>query len=162
MIDARIKAQMDPIDTTLPAPEREPERQFYFMKKCREIIHAKEKELGRPLSADVVTFGCQMNARDSEKLLGILKEIGFEESDSEEADFVLYNTCTVRDNANQRVYGRLGHLHSMKKTHPDKLIALCGCMIQEETVVAKIRESYRFAGPDHRKPSRPVFSCHPA
>ena len=144
MIDARIKAQMDPIDTTLPAPEREPERQFYFMKKCREIIQAKEKELGRPLSADVVTFGCQMNARDSEKLLGILKEIGFEESDSEEADFVLYNTCTVRDNANQRVYGRLGHLHSMKKNHPDKLIALCGCMIQEETVVAKIRESYRF------------------
>ncbi len=57
MIDARIKAQMDPIDTTLPAPEREPERQFYFMKKCREIIRAKEKELGRPLSADVVTFG---------------------------------------------------------------------------------------------------------
>ena len=144
MIDARIKAQMDPIDTTLPAPEREPERQFYFMKKCREMIQKKARELGRPLSCKVATFGCQMNARDSEKLLGILKEIGFEESDSEEADFVLYNTCTVRDNANQRVYGRLGHLHSMKKTHPDKLIALCGCMIQEETVVAKIRESYRF------------------
>ena len=144
MIDERMKAQMDPIDITLPPPEREPERQFYFMKKCQEIIRDKEKELGRPLTADVVTFGCQMNARDSEKLLGILKEIGFEESDSEEADFVLYNTCTVRDNANQRVYGRLGHLHSMKKSHPEKLIALCGCMIQEETVVAKIRESYRF------------------
>ncbi len=61
------------------------------------------------------TFGCQMNARDSEKLVGVLEEIGYQEAASEQADFVIYNTCTVRENANQRVYGRLGYLHSLKK-----------------------------------------------
>ena len=90
------------------------------------------------------TFGCQMNARDSEKLLGILEQIGFVEADSEEADFVLYNTCTVRDNANQKVYGRLGYLNSLKKKNPEMLIALCGCMMQEQEVVAKIKKSYPF------------------
>ena len=100
--------------------------------------------MGRPLTACVTTFGCQMNARDSEKLIGILKEIGFEESTDENSDFVLYNTCTVRENANLRVYGRLGHLNSLKKQHPGMIIALCGCMMQEETVVEKIRKSYRF------------------
>ena len=127
-----------------PAPEQEPARQFYYMEECRRIVTALAEEKKRPLTACVVTFGCQMNARDSEKLLGILKEIGFEESESEEADFVLYNTCTVRDNANQRVYGRLGHVHSMKKKNPDKLIALCGCMMQEKVVIDRIKESYRF------------------
>ena len=126
------------------APQEEPARQLYYMEECRRIVTALSEEKGRPLTANVQTFGCQMNARDSEKLLGILKEIGFQESESEEADFVLYNTCTVRDNANQRVYGRLGHVHSMKKKNPDKLIALCGCMIQEPSVVEKIKESYRF------------------
>ena len=85
-----------------------------------------------------------MNARDSEKLCGILEEAGYEITDSEEADFVIYNTCTVRDNANQRVYGRLGFLNSMKKKNPDKKIALCGCMMQENSVIEKIKKSYRF------------------
>ena len=85
-----------------------------------------------------------MNARDSEKILGILMDAGYQESDSEEADLVIYNTCTVRDNANQRVYGRLGHLNSMKKKNPQKRIALCGCMIQEPDVIEKIKTSYRF------------------
>ena len=72
------------------------------------------------LTAAVVTFGCQMNARDSEKLSGILEQVGYTLSDSEEADFVIYNTCTVRDNANQRVYGRLGFCNSMKRKIPTK------------------------------------------
>ena len=92
----------------------------------------------------VNTFGCQMNARDSEKLLGILMEIGYEPTESEDADFVLYNTCTVRENANLRVYGRLGHLNGIKKKHPHMIIALCGCMMQEPEVVEKIKTSYRF------------------
>ena len=72
-----------------------------------------------------------MNARDSEKLLGILKDIGYQESDDEEnADFVIYNTCSVRENANTRVYGRLGHLNAIKKHRKDMLIAICGCMMQ--------------------------------
>ncbi len=126
------------------APDTEPERQYYFIEQCRKIVKKKSEELGRPIRFCCVTFGCQMNARDSEKLLGILREIGFQETDSEEADFVLYNTCTVREHANLRVYGRLGVLGSMKKQHPEKIIALCGCMMQEGAVVEKIWTSYRF------------------
>lgn len=125
-------------------PVQEPERQMYFIGKMRELVQKKSQEKGRPLTCMINTFGCQMNARDSEKLLGILEQIGFVESDSEEADFVLYNTCTVRDNANQKVYGRLGYLNSLKKKNPKMLIALCGCMMQEKEVVEKIRKSYPF------------------
>ena len=86
-----------------------------------------------------------MNSRDSEKLLGILEKVGYaEETDEEKADFVIYNTCTVRENANLRVYGRLGQLGSIKKKNPHKMIALCGCMMQEPEVVEKLKKSYRF------------------
>lgn len=125
-------------------PEREPERQMYFMEQMKQLVQQKSLEKGRPLTCMINTFGCQMNARDSEKLLGILEQIGFVEADSEEADFVLYNTCTVRDNANQKVYGRLGYLQTLKKKNPDMMIALCGCMMQEKEVVERIRGSYRF------------------
>ena len=135
---------LDRIDPNLPVPLREPERQYYFIKKARNLVKEMEKEQGRPLTACVTTFGCQMNARDSEKLSGILESAGFTLTEDEEADFVLYNTCTVRDNANQRVYGRLGFLNSMKKKNPKKRIALCGCMMQEPSVIEKIRKSYRF------------------
>ena len=126
------------------APEKEPERQYYFMAKLKEYVAQKKKELGRPLYACTKTFGCQMNARDSEKLTGILKLIGYEETDTEKADFVIYNTCTVRENANLKVYGHLGLLSNYKKKNPDMLIAMCGCMMQEEHVVEKIKKSYRF------------------
>lgn len=79
------------------------------------FVSEEEKRLGRKLTACVTTFGCQMNARDSEKLSGILEQAGYQLTDSEEADFDIYNTCTVRDNADQRVYGRLGHLNGLKK-----------------------------------------------
>ena len=86
-----------------------------------------------------------MNARDSEKLTGILEEIGYEMIDQEEkADFVIYNTCTVRENANQRVYGRLGQLNRVKRKNPHMLIGLCGCMMQEQNVIDKLQKSYRF------------------
>ena len=92
----------------------------------------------------MTTFGCQMNARDSEKLVGILEKVGYEIIEDENADFVIYNTCTVRDNANQRVYGRLGVLNGYKKKNPHMKIALCGCMMQEPSVIEKIKTSYRF------------------
>lgn len=139
-----IKMLIDAQDLTLPPPEREPQRQYYFIKKCREIVKKKSEELGRPLYACSVCMGCQMNARDSEKLSGVLENAGFTLTDSEEADFVIYNTCTVRDNANQRVYGRLGFCNSMKRKNPHKRVALCGCMMQEPSVIEKIRKSYRF------------------
>mgnify|MGYP005795173697 FL=1 len=126
-------------------PMEEPERQYYFIEKCRGIVSKMSQELGRPVYYTVVTFGCQMNARDSEKLEGILEAVGYQKTEQEErADFVIYNTCTVRENANQRVYGRLGYLGKQKKKHPHMMIALCGCMMQEEHVVEKLKKSYRF------------------
>ncbi len=129
----------------LKIPMTEPERQLYFIELCKEIIAKKSKEAGRSLKAVVCNYGCQMNARDSEKLMGILENIGYEIVDEEDhADFVIYNTCTVRDNANQKVYGRLGYLKNYKKKNKDLMIAMCGCMMQEQVVIDKIKKSYRF------------------
>lgn len=124
--------------------ENETKRQYEYMEKAKSYVQAKSEELGRPLTYCVTTFGCQMNARDSEKLTGILEEIGYVEAADEKADFVIYNTCTVRENANLRVYGRLGVLHGYKKKNPNMVIALCGCMMQEPEVVEKLKKSYRF------------------
>lgn len=125
-------------------PEHEPERQFFYIKKMQEIVFAKEQEYGRKLTYHISTFGCQMNFKDSEKLAGVLEEIGYVEVDDEKADFCLYNTCTVRENANSRVYGRLGYLGKLKSKRPEMIIAMCGCMMQEEHVVETIKKSYRF------------------
>ena len=132
------------IDTTAPAPEKEPERQRYFIAKCREIIKEKEMELGRKLTFYDQTFGCQMNFKDSEKLNGILEDIGYVKADTEKADFVYYNTCTVRENANVRVYGRLGALKNYKKKNPEMVIAMCGCMMQEPEEQEKVKTTFKF------------------
>ncbi len=132
------------IDLNGKVPAEETPRQYYFMAKAKKHVQDLTAELGRIPTCCVTTFGCQMNARDSEKLVGILEVVGYEIVDTEKADFVIFNTCTVRDNANQRVYGRLGELKSMKKKNPAMKIALCGCMMQESSVVEKIKSSYRF------------------
>ena len=134
----------DNIDLTQNPPQEEPDRQYYYIAKARQYVQEKSRKKGRPLTFCVNTFGCQMNARDSEKLIGILEQIGYVKKETEDADFVIYNTCTVRENANNKVYGRLGYLHSQKKKNPDMMIGLCGCMMQEPEVVEKIRTSYRF------------------
>ena len=116
-----------------------------YIDLVKEIIDSENERLGRRLKCAVVTFGCQMNARDSEKLTGVLREAGYEVIDEEtEADFVIYNTCTVRDNANQKVYGHLGLLKSRVKKNQSLRIALCGCMMQEASVIETIREKYKF------------------
>lgn len=125
-------------------PQSEPERQYYFMDIAKNYVEQLSAKKGSPLTFHVTTFGCQMNARDSEKLVGILERIGYVETDTEDADFVIYNTCTVRENANNKVYGRLGVLQNYKKKNPHMLIGLCGCMMQETVVVEKLKESYRF------------------
>ena len=126
-------------------PVTEPERQYYYIEKAKKQLQKKMEEAGRQFTFCVTTFGCQMNARDSEKLVGILEQIGYvEETNEEKADFVIYNTCTVRENANMRVYGRLGQLNRVKKKNPHMMIGLCGCMMQEPTVVEKLKKSYRF------------------
>ena len=124
--------------------QNETKRQYEFMEKAKEYVKKQSEELGRPLTYCVTTFGCQMNARDSEKLTGILEEVGYVAAEDEKADFVIYNTCTVRENANLRVYGRLGVLHGYKKKNKNMTIALCGCMMQEPEVVEKLKKSYKF------------------
>jgi len=136
--------QYKEIHRNAPVPLKEPERQYYFIGKCREYVKKEAEKLGRPLTFCVTTFGCQMNARDSEKLTGILEEMGYQEVPNEKADFVIYNTCTVRENANLKVYGHLGRLKHEKKSHPNMKIALCGCMMQEPDVVEKLKKSYQF------------------
>lgn len=126
-------------------PAAEPERQYYYIEKAKQYVKALEEEIGHQPTFCVVTFGCQMNARDSEKLVGILKQIGYAEEEKEDrADFVIYNTCTVRENANLKVYGRLGQLNRIKKKRPHMMIGLCGCMMQEPEVVEKLKKSYRY------------------
>ena len=138
---------LDKIDIHAEPPIEEPARQYYYMAKCREWVKDFEQKNGRLPKSCVVNFGCQMNARDSEKLAGILRQIGYEEEkDEKKSDFVIFNTCTVRENANQRLYGRLGQLGRAKKQNPDMKIALCGCMMQESEAVEKLKKSYSFVG----------------
>ena len=119
--------------------------QLEYIEKLRSIIKEKSEIAGHTLKACVTTFGCQMNAKDSEKLSGILKESGYElVEDETDADMVIINTCTIRENANKKVYGHLGILNKKKKTNKDMKIAVCGCMMQEKTVVDKLKESYRY------------------
>ena len=140
-------------DVLSAAPEKEPERQHYFIAQLKALGNPGASDAQdqshdadmKPLTAAVVTFGCQMNARDSEKLTGILEEARYEMTDDEEnADFVIFNTCTVRENANEHLYGRLGRLKNMKKSHPERIIAVCGCMMQESDEVAKLRQKYAY------------------
>lgn len=125
--------------------EKEPARQLFFMDKCHEIIEEYIAKNGKAPTYYVATFGCQMNAHDSEKLIGILEKIGYKESETEEAaDFVIFNTCTVRENANQRLYGHLGSLKKRKEKNPDMIIGICGCMMQQSDVVEYVRKSFSF------------------
>jgi len=132
------------LDLEKEPPATEPMRQYYFMKKARAYVAKLSKKIGRPLTYNVVNFGCQMNARDSEKLRGVFEIIGYEAAPEEKADFVVFNTCTVRENANTKVYGRLGRLKPRKLQNPHMMIVLCGCMMQENIVVDKLKKSYSF------------------
>ena len=99
----------------------------------------------RPASYHVVTYGCQMNAHDSEKLAGMLREMGMiEAQDRTEADFVIFNTCCVRDNAERRAQGNVTWLKEIRKKNPSLIIAVCGCMIQQPGMAEKILKQYKF------------------
>ena len=92
----------------------------------------------------ITTFGCQMNAHDSEKLAGMLEQMGYTPATGEkDADVIVYNTCCVRENAENKVYGKLGYLKHMKAAKPHLKIALCGCMMQQDAVVDKLQKVYR-------------------
>lgn len=99
----------------------------------------------RPRSYHIVTYGCQMNAHDSEKLAGMLAQMGMSEAaDRREADFVIFNTCCVRDNAERRALGNVTWLKELKKERPGLLIGVCGCMVQQPGMAERILKQYRF------------------
>ena len=124
--------------------KEELERQYKYLELLKKVVADLKEQKKRDITACVETFGCQMNARDSEKISGILKSAGFTVIEDENADLTVYNTCSVRDNANQKVYGRLGRLSTFKKQNPDMKVVLCGCMTQEECVIEKLCNSYSF------------------
>ena len=142
--DKKLEEEIAAIDLAGPEPGDEHSRELYYIGRLRNLIAEKSAAAGRKLTACTVTFGCQMNARDSEKLTGILIQSGFEPTESEKADFVIFNTCTVRDNADQRTFGHLGRISHLKKRNPLMKVAVCGCMMQESSNVEKIKKSYPF------------------
>ncbi len=124
--------------------EKEIEKQKEFIKKMRVIIEEKYLSKGYTPKFVATTFGCQMNAHDSEKLIGMLIEMGYEQIDDEDkADLIFYNTCCIRENAENKVYGNLGYLKGVKRKRPDMKILLCGCMMQQDAVVDKVKETYK-------------------
>ena len=124
--------------TAVHVSEAEMKRQAEFVREVRELPQ-------RPKTYHVVTYGCQMNAHDSEKIAGMLEDMGLTAAEvREEADFVIFNTCCVRDNAERRALGNVTWLREVRKTHPNLIIAVCGCMIQEPGMAEKILKQYRF------------------
>ncbi|MDD2492974.1 MAG: tRNA (N6-isopentenyl adenosine(37)-C2)-methylthiotransferase MiaB [Bacilli bacterium] len=99
--------------------------------------------LGNNLKYHIKTYGCQGNLSDSEKIAGILEMLGFTYVNyDEEADLILFNTCAIRENAEDRVFGELGRVKSLKKTKPNLILGICGCMPQEEKVVETIKNKH--------------------
>ena len=130
--------------TTALPPEAELERQMEFIQQIRKENEAYTAKTGRQKKFYSLAMGCQMNAHDSEKLEGMLDEMGYVRTDEEtDADFIIYNTCCVRENAELKVYGKLGWLKHYKKENPDAVVALCGCMMQQDSVLQTIRQKYR-------------------
>ena len=116
--------------------------QLEYINKCTEIV--KEKYETEP-AFYIQNAGCQMNSLQTETVAGIVKRMGYKEVfREEEADVVIYNTCTVRENANLKIYGHLGHLKGIKKKKPEMKIVLFGCMMQEPEVIEKIHKDYSF------------------
>lgn len=121
---------------------------------CQKDIHSKilknkdyidKNEEKRVKFAVVKTYGCQQNASDGEKLSGILENMGYSIIENEEkADIILINTCAVRQHAENRIFGNIGALKSLKKRNPNMIIAVCGCMTEQKEEIEKIKKSYPF------------------
>ncbi len=116
-----------------------------FSEKVRQ--HYIRLKPDSPPLACVRTFGCQQNVADSERIKGMLAAMGFGfTEESEEADFILFNTCAVREHASDRVFGNVGALKHIKRRRPEVLIAVCGCMVQQPHVAERFKKSYPFVG----------------
>lgn len=127
---------------TAVVSEEELEKQKQFTVKVHSVITARYDEKPK---ACVITYGCQQNVADSEKIKGMLELMGYAfTEDRLEAKLIIFNTCAVREHAEDRVFGNVGSLKSYKRENPDAVIALCGCMMQQEHIANKIKRSYPF------------------
>ena len=125
------------MNTTATVSEEQLNDQFTYIDAVASLVRDKR------LRAYTHTFGCQQNEADTEHIRGMLHEMGYEMTDDvNEADFILFNTCAVREHAEDRAFGNIGSLSHLKKRKPDVIIALCGCMAQQEKNVEKIKKSY--------------------
>ena len=118
--------------------EKAIKEQLEFINKVKEINN------GKNLKYNIFTMGCQLNENDSEKLSGMLSKMGYVETDDmHDADFIIFNTCCVRENAEDKLFGKLGEAKKVKE-NKKSIIAICGCMMQEKHIVEKIKKSYPY------------------
>ena len=109
------------------------------------IVNNNLKKIGKNKKYFLKTYGCQMNEHDSENIKAILEDMSFTETeDMESADLILLNTCAIRENAHNKVFGYLGRAKNLKERKPSVIVGLCGCMAQEEGVVKKILDEYKW------------------
>ena len=131
-------------DTVIVA-DKLSEKQLEYMQLIAEIMEIRKR--GEKPLAFIRTYGCQQNVADSEKIKGMLAKSGFSFTDTpDDADFILFNTCAVREHAEDRVFGNVGALKNLKRKHPQILIALCGCMMEQEHIANRIYNSFPFVG----------------
>ena len=130
---------MDTKGNTKFVPKEEITVQREYAKKVRLLAIEKYKSP----KALVRTFGCQQNVADGQKIKGMLSEMGYTFTENEDdADFIIFNTCAVREHAEDRVFGNVGALKHFKRRRPDAIVALCGCMTQQQHIADKIRKSF--------------------
>lgn len=127
---------------TAVVDKAELEKQKQYSVKVGSVISARYEQ--KPLAC-VITYGCQQNVADSEKIKGMLEQMGYGfTQDRLKAKLIIFNTCAVREHAEDRVFGNVGSLKSYKRENPDVVIALCGCMMQQKHIADKIKQSYPF------------------
>lgn len=121
------------------------EEQSEYINLVYEIMQIRA--IGKKPLAYIRTYGCQQNVADSETIKGMLAQMGYDFTDApDNADFILFNTCAVREHAEDRVFGNVGAIKAIKKKHPTALIALCGCMMEQEHIAQRIYKSFPFVG----------------
>ena len=116
-----------------------------LIKENEYVLNDNLKVLGKDKKYFIKTYGCQMNEHDTENIKAILEDMSFTETNSmEDADLILMNTCAIRENAHNKVFGFLGRIKHMKETRPNIIVGICGCMAQEEVVVNEILNKYKW------------------
>ena len=131
-----------PLINTKTISKEELDAQRENAAKVQAVLQSRYTD--KPLAC-VITYGCQQNVADSEHIKGMLADMGYAFTDDRhKAQFILFNTCAVREHAEDRVFGNVGALKSYKAEHPDTVIALCGCMMQQQHIAERIKQSFPF------------------